>query len=153
MIGYDYDTFSLKGGDTYFQKAWEIVNNAQRSGFRGWEQFNSIRNRYWLAENLISPQLEPLRSLNYTYYREGLDEMLEKPDESKKKIAESIKKLGVANNVRPRTIAILTFMDAKEKELVDIFSEGELNVRRGVYDVLTNIDPSRIDKFKPIINN
>ncbi len=152
IIGYDYDTFSPKGGDPYFQKAWEIVNNAQRSGFSGWEQFNSIRNRYWLAENLISPQLQPLRDLNYTYYRNGLDKMLEEPEASKKNIAESIKQLGVANNVRPRTIAILSFMDAKEAELVSLFSEGNIGIRRGVYEVLTNIDPSRIDKFKSIID-
>lgn len=153
IIGYDYDSFSPKGGDAYFQKAWEVVNNAQRSGFKGWDQFNSIRNRYWLAENLISPQLTSLRDLTYAYYREGLDVMLSKPDDTRKKIAEAIKNLEVANKIRPRTIAMLAFMDAKEEELINIFSEGDLNTRRGVYEVLSTIDPSKVDRYKAIIDN
>ena len=28
ILGLDYDSFSLRGGDPYFQKAWNIVNNA-----------------------------------------------------------------------------------------------------------------------------
>ena len=28
ILGFDYDSFSLRGGDIYFQKAWNIVNNA-----------------------------------------------------------------------------------------------------------------------------
>jgi len=153
IIGYDYDSFSLKGGDVYFQNAWQIVNNAQRSGFKGWDQFNSIRNRYWLAENLISPQLQALRDLNYSYYKDGLDVMLTAPEDTRKKIADAIKKLEVANRVRPRTIAMLAFMDAKEEELINIFSEGDINIRRGVYSVLTTIDPSKVDKYKTIIGN
>lgn len=153
IIGYDYDSFSPKGGDAYFQKAWEVVNNAQRSGFKGWDQFNSIRNRYWLAENLISPQLTSLRDLTYTYYREGLDIMLTKPEDTRKKIALAIKNLEVANKVRPRTIAMLAFMDANEEELINIFSEGDLNTRRGVYNILAKLDPSKIDRYKAIIDN
>ncbi|MEL6559485.1 MAG: DUF4835 family protein, partial [Bacteroidota bacterium] len=153
IIGYDYDSFSPKGGDVYFQKAWEVVNNAQRSGFKGWDQFNSIRNRYWLAENLISPQLTSLRDLTYAYYREGLDVMLSKPEDTRKKIAEAIKNLEVANKIRPRTIAMQAFMDAKEDELINIFSEGDLSTRRNVYNVLTTLDPSNVDRYKPILEN
>jgi hypothetical protein len=28
ILGYDYDSFSLRGGDEYFQKALNIVNKA-----------------------------------------------------------------------------------------------------------------------------
>ncbi|HEY6062625.1 MAG TPA: DUF4835 family protein, partial [Chitinophagaceae bacterium] len=52
ILGLDYDSFSLKGGDAYFQKAWNIVNNApENKDIGGWKSFESLRNRYWLAEN------------------------------------------------------------------------------------------------------
>ena len=57
IIGFDYDSFEKLGGDSYFNKAWQVVNSAQQSGYTGWDQFNSIRNRYWFAENLINAQL------------------------------------------------------------------------------------------------
>jgi Domain of unknown function (DUF4835) len=53
ILGLDYDSFSLRGGDTYFQKAWNIVNNApENKDIYGWKSFETLRNRYWLAENL-----------------------------------------------------------------------------------------------------
>ena len=153
IIGYDYDSFEKNGGDVYFEKAWQVVNNAQQSGIKGWDQFSDIRNRYWLAENLISPQLTALRDLHYTYYRDGLDQMSGQAEETRKKIADAIKNLEVANRVRPRAIATLAFIDAKEDELINIFSEGDLNVRRGVYNTLSKLDPSKTDRYKPIIDN
>ncbi|QLH32025.1 MAG: DUF4835 family protein [Cyclobacteriaceae bacterium] len=35
------------------------------------------------------------------------------------------------------------FFDAKSNELVSVFSDGSLNVRREAYDILTTIDPKR----------
>src|SRR5690606_34995602 len=36
MIGIDYDTFSELGGTPYFQRAQQVVINAQSSGRPGW---------------------------------------------------------------------------------------------------------------------
>ncbi len=151
IIGYDYDTFSPKGGDVYFQKAWQVVTSAQQSGYPGWEQFNSTRNRYWLAENLISPQLQAVRDLQYNYHRKGLDIMAEQPDEARKVIAQSLAGLKTANGARPRSIVTMSFLDSKTTEITSMFSEGELSIRRNVYNTLINIDPSISEKIKPII--
>ncbi|MGB3468435.1 MAG: DUF4835 family protein [Cyclobacteriaceae bacterium] len=153
IIGYDYDSFSPKGGEPFFQKALEIVNNAQRSGFKGWDQFNDSQNRYWLAENLTSAQLQSLRELTYSYYKEGLDVMIATPDETRKNIAEAISKLEVVNRIRPRTIAMIAFIDAKDEEIINIFSEGDLNTRRAVYNTLIQLDPSKKDDYTAIIKN
>ncbi|MEL7146688.1 MAG: DUF4835 family protein [Bacteroidota bacterium] len=153
IIGYDYDSFEKSAGDEYFEKAWLIVQNSQRSGFKGWDQFSDNRNRYWLAENLISPQLTALRELHYAYYREGLDIMTSQPEETRKKIADTMKGLEAANRIRPRAIATIAFIDAKEEELINIFSEGDLNIRRSVYNTLSKIDPSKTDRYKPIVDN
>src|SRR5258705_1070620 len=53
ILGMDYDSYSLRGGDVYFQKAWNIVNNAPEGrDISGWKQFDGLRNRYFLAENI-----------------------------------------------------------------------------------------------------
>lgn len=53
IVGFDDESFALKSGDPYFQKAWNIVNNApDGSGVKGWTAFDGTVNRYWLAENL-----------------------------------------------------------------------------------------------------
>ena len=74
ILGFDYDSFSLRGGDTYFKKAWNIVNNAPESrDITGWKSFESIRNRYWLAENLNNNRFALIHDALYSYYRLGMD--------------------------------------------------------------------------------
>ena len=82
IIGVDYDSFSEMGGTRYFQLANQVVINAQQSGYPGWQQFNSIRNRYWLTENLLSTTFEPVRKGYYNYHIKGLDIFMDKPDEA-----------------------------------------------------------------------
>jgi len=151
IIGFDYDTFSKKGGDPYFQKSWQIVTNAQQSGYPGWEQFNSIRNRYWLIENLLNSQMLPMRESMYNYHLKGLDLFQEKPDEARAEIFNALKSVQSVNQARPRSILTISFLDAKSSELTQIYSEGDLSVRRNVYNLLINIDPTKRDTFTPMI--
>ncbi|MEM9325583.1 MAG: DUF4835 family protein [Bacteroidota bacterium] len=151
IIGLDYDSFGELGGEPYFQSAWQVVLNAQQSGFQGWEQFNSIRNRYWFAENLLSNQLEPIRRAYYTYHRMGMDVLNEKPDEARTQILECLKLLQEANEVRPRSILTIAFLDAKSDELAQVFSTGSLTVRRQAYNILTEIDPTKAELFQVMI--
>ena len=72
ILGFDYDSFSLRGGDPYFQKAWNIVNNAPEAGdITGWKSFEGLRNRYWLAENLNNNRFALIHDALYSYYRIG----------------------------------------------------------------------------------
>lgn len=153
IIGLDYDSFQELGGQPYHQKAWQIVQNAQQSGFKGWDQFGSIRNRYWLAENLVSQQLESVRSSSYTYHRQGMDIMKDNPEEARKNVLESLKKVQQANNVRPRSILTITYLDSKTDELSSIFSQGNPTVRRNAFNIITSIDPSKSDVMKKLIEN
>ncbi len=151
IIGFDYDSFSELGGEDYFQKAWQVVINAQQSGYPGWEQFNSIRNRYWLGENLLSNEMEPIRRAYYNYHRTGMDNLSEQPDEARKAILNSLKEVQKANNVRPRSILTISFLDAKADELAQIYSSGALAERRDAYNILTNIDPTKSEIFEVMI--
>lgn len=151
IIGFDYDTFSELGGTPHFQNAFKIVNNAQQTNYSGWQQFNSVRNRYWLVENVQNPQLEPIRQALYTYHRQGLDIMLEDREQAEKNILDALSKVQRANRARPRSILTIAFMDSKSGELIQIFSESSLATRRQAYNLLSNIDPARTDDYKAII--
>lgn len=153
MLGYDYDSFEKLGGQKYFETAWTIVNSAQQSGYSGWDQFNSIRNRYWLSENTIDQNMEVMREAMYDYHLKGLDLMADKPDEARTNILEALKKVQAANRAKPRSIMIISFLDAKLDEVIGIFSEGDIAQRREVYNILKSIDPARTDDFGKILEN
>ncbi|MEP1094747.1 MAG: DUF4835 family protein [Cyclobacteriaceae bacterium] len=151
IIGLDYDSFSELGGDPYYEKAFNVVNNAQQSSFTGWQQFNSIRNRYWLIENLRNPQLEGIRNALYTYHRNGLDIIANQKDEAESNILSALSDVQKANRSRPRSILTTTFMDAKSSELTQLFGETSLAKRRQAYNLLNSIDPSRSDDYRVLI--
>ena len=153
VIGMDYDSFSELGGTKYYQTASQIVSNAQNSNYKGWTQFNSVRNRYWLSENLLSTSFEPLRKGIYQYHLKGLDTFAADPDEARKNMFEAIKGLQATNKARPRSILTISFIDAKENELISVFKKGDPTIRKQVYDILKLIDPARSETFKPIIDN
>ncbi len=156
IIGLDYDSFSEMGGTPYFEKAQMIVTNAQQSGGDpGWDQFgsNRRRNRYWLAENLISQQMQPLRKGIYTYHRKGLDTFIANEDESRANILTTVKAIEEVRKIQPQSILIIAFMDAKHNELVSIFSKGDPQIRREAYNSLVAIDPTQTDKYSVIIKN
>lgn len=153
ILGYDYDSYEELGGQKYYEAAWAAVNNAQQSGYTGWDQFNSIRNRYWLSENTIDQTMEPMREAIYEYHIKGLDLMAEQPDEGRTNILEALKKVQAANRSKPRSIMIISFLDAKLDELVGIYSEGDLAQRREVYNILKSLDPARTEEFGKILEN
>jgi hypothetical protein len=142
VIGLDYDSFSELGGSPYFAKAWNIVNNAQQSNRAGWSAAGSNRNRYWIAENLNSPQMTDLRKAIYSYHRLGMDTFEKTPDQSREVILKSLQSIKKVRDVNPNAVLVISFFDAKSKELTNIFSQGNIQIRRQAYDILVTIDPS-----------
>lgn len=153
-LGLDYDSFSPLGGTPHYEKALLIVNNAQNSGSIGWGQFQNRRNRYWLIENLrINSQYEPVRQALYKYHLQGLDKFLVTPDESRASILESLQEIQTVNRILPNSIIIIAFLDAKNDEIINIFSKGPIDIRRNVYNELLKLDPTRRSKYQKIVQN
>ncbi len=153
IIGMDADSFTEKGGDPYFQKALMVVNNAQSSNRPGWQSIGSNRNRYNLIENINNPQMVELRKNTYKYHRMALDTFDKTPDDSRQTILTVLKNIRTVWQIYPNSIFIISFFDSKANELVNVFSEGNVGVRREAYDVLTAIDPKRNIYQKIISNN
>jgi hypothetical protein len=153
-IGLDYDSFSPLGGSEHYRKALNIVNNAQTNGGSGWGQFQNRRNRYWLIENLaINNQYEPVRKGIYDYHINGIDKFNEDPDAARQVINTVITDIQAVNRILPNAILIIGFMDAKNDEITNIFSEGPMNIRKEVYNELLKLDPTRRSKYQKIVQN
>ncbi|MDH5365580.1 MAG: DUF4835 family protein [Cyclobacteriaceae bacterium] len=152
IIGLDYDSFGELSGAPYFQIAQNIVNNAQQANRTGWDSFGSTRNRYWLVENINRKQFENLRRGLYKYHRLALDQYEEKPEEARKEILLVLREMKRIKDRFPNSILVISFLDAKTTELINIFSEGSLQTRREVFNLLTQMDPSQTDAYKKILN-
>ncbi len=150
IIGMDYDSFSPEGGTEYFQKAQQIVNNSQSSIYEGWKAYESERNRYWLAENLLNRSYSSFRQCIYRYHRLGLDLMSDKLEDGRAEIAESLKLLQRVYRNRPNIYLFPIFFDAKADELVNIFSGSYTSEKERVLSILNEIDPSNGSKYAKI---
>lgn len=151
ILGIDYDTFSELGGTPFFQRAQQVVNNAQQANRPGWEALGSTRNRYWIVENYNSSQMTDLRKALYTYHRLGLDTFDKDADKSREVILNGLRDIKKIRDINPNAILIISFLDAKGKELANIFSSGSIQVRREAYDIVTAMDPSNRAAYEKMI--
>lgn len=151
IIGLDYDSFEELGGTRFYKIANQIIANAQNSNYPGWSQFNSVRNRYWLNENLLSSNFEPMRIALYNYHLHGLDIFMKEPELARDNILKGLKQIQAINRSRPRAILTISFLDAKSEELAQIFSKGNPTQKKEAYEILTKLDPGSTDTFKKIL--
>jgi hypothetical protein len=156
IIGLDYDSFSPEGGTEYFQKAENIVLNAQNAPEKGWKAFDGKgnKNRYWLVNNLLDKQYQPVREFLYRYHRLGLDVMSSKPVEGRAEIAESLRLLQQVYRTKPDPYMHLlqVVLNAKSQELINVFSETLPDEGRRVVTILSEIDPSNASKYQAILS-
>lgn len=148
IIGFDYDTFSLKGGTPYYQQAQRIVQSAQVSNFAGWKAFEGDKNRYWLVEDILHRTFEPMRETLYSYHREGLDMMSEKMRPARQAIMNSLKNFEQVHRVKPLAYNTQQFFLAKSDEIVNLFTEADPPERNQVYEVVSKVDPGNLAKYE-----
>lgn len=153
ILGVDYDSFSELGGTPYFQRAQQVVVNAQSGGRAGWTALGSTRNRYWIVENYNSAQMQDVRKAMYSYHRLALDTFEKEPDKSRDLILKGLRDIKKVRDINPNAILVISFLDAKGKELANLFSSGNLQARREVYDIVTQMDPSNRSAYEKIIRN
>jgi hypothetical protein len=158
IIGHDQDSFQRMGGTPFFQQCEEIVNACQSASMeqaeqKGWMAFDSNRNRYALINNLLDEAFKKYRNYYYEYHRLGLDEMSANVTNGRARIAEGLPVLKEAYRARPATYVVNTFLDAKADELADIFAKGTDKEKKTVYEILTDIDPTRQNTYDRITAN
>jgi len=151
ILGFDYGSFSLRGGDEYFKKAWSIVNSAPESrDITGWKSFDGLRNRYWLAENLSNNRFAIFHDALYAYYRSGMDVFYENEDEGRSGILNSINFLNTLNTDNPNSMIVQFFFQGKSNELVKIFSHASTDIKTRAKNILTKLDLSNATVYKDL---
>ena len=150
MLALDFDSFSPKGGQPYFDKASAVVQMAQSSGEIGWRAFEDTKNRSAVLSSFTDSNTAMIRDMAYQYYRKGLDEMVTSPDKGRASITESLKAIGDVYKNAPMSVALSMFRDAKLDELVNIYSKAPQAEREEVYELLQPIYPTDTDRLEKI---
>ena len=149
ILGFDYDSFSLRGGNAFFQKAQNIVNNAPEGrNISGWKPFDGTRNRYWLTENLLNSKYTIIHDAIYDYYRLGMDKLYEQEATARGNILNVLNMLNTFNVQNSNTMILQFFMQAKTQELVQIFSKANPADKAKALDLLKKLDISSASQYE-----
>lgn len=150
IIALDYYSYSVDGGSYYMQKAQNIVNNAQGAQERGWKAYESNKNRYWIAEEILDAKYSSFTEVLYNYHRNGLDNMFEDNQKGRGAITESLELLRKIKRQNPTTFILQLFFDAKSSEITNIYSNAFSDEKARILNLLTELDPSNISKYNKI---
>lgn len=149
ILGLDYDSFSPKGGDAFFRRAQNIINNApEGKSIAGWRVFDGTRNRYWLNENLTNTRYNLIHDVIYSYYRAGLDNLYDKEAEARANILQALTQLQAFNKENANTMIAEFFVQGKVTELIGIFKKGTAEQKARAVDILSAIDVVNANRYK-----
>ncbi|MEJ6982183.1 DUF4835 family protein [Pedobacter sp. P351] len=147
IVGLDYDTFSKMGGTPLYAKAQTIINNSQNAPFPGWKAFESLKNRYWLAENLTNKAYNPIRESLFNYHRLGLDVMYDNKSKGRKEIMNVLPQLQKIDKQKQGSMLNQLFFTAKADEIVNLLSQSDPRERMNAYNILSVLDPANVTKY------
>lgn len=151
IVGLDYDSFSPRGGDPYFQKAQNIVNNAPEAGdIKGWKAFDGLRNRFKLIQGLVDSRFTLMHDAIYAYYRSGLDQFFDNETEGRAGILNALNYMNTVNSENPNSMIIQFFFQGKSTELVKIFSKADTETRIRARDYLMKLDLTNASAYKEL---
>lgn len=156
LLGMDYDTYSLYGGEEYFQFAQNILNNIPASvanSRKGWRALDGNRNRYWMVENLLNPGLKSFRRAMYNYHRLGLDVLHEDPVRGRAVILKALEDIQAANKKYPNSQVVQMFVNSKADELINIFKSATPSEKEKIKGALSKFDPSKASRYRRQIGN
>lgn len=148
ILGMDADSFAPRGGDEYFQRAQNIVNNAPEGrDIIGWKTFDGLRNRYRLIENLTDNRFTLMHDAIYTYYRMGLDQFYDNETEGRNGVLNALNYLSTLNTENPASMVLQFFFSGKSNELVQLFSKATPDIKQRARDLLVKLDITNTNAY------
>ena len=149
ILAFDNLSFTPRGGDIYFQKAQNIVNNAPDGrGISGWKAFDGIRNRYWLVENMLNSRYNIMHDVYYNYYRSGMDKMYEDQNMARVELLNVLNLLNNFNTENPNTMINQFFFQGKSTELIKVFSKAKPQEKAKALELLPKLDITNAGNYK-----
>lgn len=146
-LGYDYDSFSEKGGTKYFMKAQQIVGRCQNAPEPGWKPTDGKKNRFTLVDNVLNNAFVNLRKCYYNYHRKGFDELYGNNEKAIEEIVNALNLLQQIHKVQPNSINVQIFFTAKADEIVALFEDMDETTKNKVYAIVSKLDPGNISKY------
>lgn len=149
ILAFDYDSFSPRGGDLYFQKAQNIVNNAPDGrNISGWKAFDGVRNRYWLVENMLNSRYTIMHDVYYNYYRSGMDRLYDDEVNARGEVLNALNLINNFNTDNPNKMISQFFFQGKSDELIRIFSKAPQQDKARASELLQRLDITNATKYK-----
>ncbi len=154
ILGNDYDTFQKKGGTAHYEKALNIVNlSATSSAATGWKANEKDENRYWLINNALDQFYEPLREINYTYYREAMDQMHKDLPSNRTKISTALKKIDKIHATKPNNYNVNLFFYSRADELINMYKGAPTAEKIEMVKFLKKVNPANVSKYNKILSS
>ena len=150
ILAVDFDSFSPRGGQQFYERAENIVQMGQSSGETGWKAFEDTKNRSAVLSAFTDNATSGIRDLLYQYHRTGLDEMSVTPDKGRQRITATLDNIEKVYSANPMSVALSMFKDAKLDELVNIYSKAPADERNEVYKMLSSIYPTEMKRLNMI---
>lgn len=150
MLALDFDTFSLYGGDEFYNKAQSVVNSSQGSNETGWQAFEGPKNRAQMTEGLTNASYKPLRMFLYEYHRRGLDYMSEDVEGSRSYIGKSLRHFKTVNDKRPGLYPMQIFVNSKRDEIINIFKEATPAEKSAMINIMKDVDPANSNLYEEV---
>lgn len=148
IIGMDYDTYHLYGGTDYYNKAMSVKNSANNAIGWGPQDGKGNKNRYYLIENLLDERFKPMRTALYQYHMKGLDIMTKDLDGGRDAVYESLLNMKKVFEVLPNSVSLKVFFNAKNAELISLYSKASPGMKNKVVELLSKIDPSNRNDYE-----
>ncbi len=153
IIGSDYDSFSLLGGDPHFETAQNIVNSIPSGSQQldaEWKSQGGRLNKFWIMENIRNARIRPLRQAMYDFHINGLDKMSEDAARARAVMVSALTTARDVNRSYPNSAYVQLFVNAKRDEIIEIFKGAGRGEQTKVYDIMVKIDPSQASRYNSI---
>jgi hypothetical protein len=151
ILGFDFDSFSPNGGQSFFQQAQQIVTLAQSEpSWNGWTAFANKKNRHALVTALTENQGDSFHTMWYNYHRKGLDEMAANADRGRTNLISSLSALKELKNARPTSVLLQLFGDCKLDEAVAVYSKATIQEKQEGYKLFSDIYPAASTRYESL---
>jgi hypothetical protein len=152
ILGMDYDSFALKGGTEFLNKALNIVNNApEHKAISGWKATEGQRNRFWLSDQLLNNRFAGMRDVVYKYHRLGLDLLSTEPEAARSQINSLFPILQQINSENPASMLMQFFITTKSEEIRNFMALSSMADKQKIIPMLVQIDVANAAKYAELL--
>lgn len=152
MLGLDFDSFSPLGGTPFFAVCNQITESAPQNDNPGWSS-TGRQNRYALINEINNSAYEQLRDFLYSYHRQGLDIMSEKPNDGAEAILSALSNLQSVYERNSMSYFLQLIIESKRDEIIQVFSDGNMKIRTEAANIMKAIDPSQSSRYDMMLQN